>query len=530
MNNADAPFGSARFATEAEIRRAGMFRQTPDSLFLGFVGDRPLWYEGMGGMVTVAGARGGKLRDVLGYNTCSGIYAGSMIVLDMKGELSMVSQDQTPDGKFCITWNPAQHHGSVAHRINPPDSLRKGGPTLVSDLKVIAENMIPLSGSPQGQFFEGRAREYFEAVALTVVEKDGVLTLPGLYRAINLIPAGGDTWLDFAFDMSESAHESVRRIEAEIAAARDNPAGGFPGIQGEMFKAIACLSDPALMASVSPPYDFSMSDLTKGDQVYQVYLNVPAEFVEAWAPILKAIFTAGLIAKSRVPSAPRQTWVLDECAQLGAFPMVVKLFTYGAGIGIRPWAIFQSTKQMKALGPDAENIILSSAAVRQFFAVRDLETATTLSRMLGMETLSYEDERQSEQARHERHMAMRQMLEGGDPLEAVLSYEHAARREVLPARRGRSLMTPDEILNMPGDKQILFVDGVPHPIYADRRPYYEQRFMAGRYHPNPYHPPADKVRVKTLIGHGWKKVVREKVPGEFAHYPQYRDGFWSKVR
>ena len=74
------------------------------------------------------------------------------------------------------------------------------------------------------------------------------------------------------------------------------------------------------------------------------------------------------------------------------------------------------------------------------------------------------------------------------------------------------------------------MDGVSAAIHAGRKPYFEQRFMAGRYHPNPFHPPVDKVRVKTLFGHGWKKVVREPVLGEFAHYPQYRDGVWSKVR
>ncbi|SDF61725.1 type IV secretory system conjugative DNA transfer family protein [Thalassobaculum litoreum] len=530
MSNAESPFGSARFSNLDEIKRAGMIRQKPDSLFLGFYDGHPLFSDAEGGWLQAAGARGGKLRDVLGYNICSGIYAGSMLILDMKGELAMVSLDQTPDGKFCFYWNPDGLHGVISHRVNPVDPIRKDSRSLVSDVKVLAENMIPLSGSPAGEYFERRGREYFEALALAVTERDGVLTLPALYTVINLVVAAGEAWLNFAFEMHESGHENVRRIEKEIAEGRDNPTGGFQGILGELMKSVACLSDPQLMASVSPPFDFSLEDLIRSDQAYQIYLMVPPQYVEAWAPVLRALFTSGLIYKSRSPAAPRQTWVIDECAQLGAFPLVPKLFTYGAGIGIRPWAVFQSIKQMKALGPDADTIILSSAAVQQYFAVRDLETGATLSRMLGMETLSYEDERQSEEARHAREKAMRAIMDGGDPLDAALSYEHAARREALPAKRARSLMTPDEILNMPGDKQILFADGLAHPIYADRRPYYEQRFMAGRYHPNPYHPPADRVRVKTLFGHGWKKVVREPVPDEFAHYPQYRDGTWSKVR
>jgi len=478
----------------------------------------------------VAGARGGKLRDVLAYNICSGIHAGSMIVLDMKGELAMISLDLTPDGKFVFNWNPAGLHGLGCSRLNPLDFCHRDSRTLVSDVKVLAENLVPQSGSPQGDYFERRAREYLEGISLTSVDLNGVLTFPDLYRAINLIAIGGDEWLNFAFEMHESRHEIARRVEAEIAAGRENPSGGYHGILGELTKSVSCLSDPALMTSVSPPYDFSIADLSAGDQTYQVNLMVPPEMVSPWNPVVKAIFTAGMVYKSRAPSAPRQTWVLDECAQLGAFPLVVKLFTYGAGIGIRPCAVFQSAKQMKALGPDAETIIPSSAALSQFFAVRDLETASTLSKMLGMETLAYEDDMRSEQSRHKQHAAMQAVMNGGDPLQAIMDYGHAKRTQSLPTKRGRSLMTPDEILHMPDNKQILFVDGVGHPVLADRKPYYEQRFMAGRYHPNPYHPPADKVRVKTRFGHAWRDVIREPVPRAYAHFPQYRDGTWSKVK
>jgi type IV secretion system protein VirD4 len=66
-------------------------------------------------------------------------------------------------------------------------------------------------------------------------------------------------------------------------------------------------------------------------------------------------------------------------------------------------------------------------------------------------------------------------------------------------------------------------------MLAERAPYYEQAFMAGRYHPNPYHPPADRVRVKTRWGAVWRPVIHERVPQACAHYPQYADGYWSRI-
>lgn len=529
MDNAAHPYGSASFSTERDIARAGWFTQQPNSIFTGFFGKRCLWYSGRGGVLLTAGARGGKLKDLIAYFVCSGVYAHSMLILDMKGELAAISRNQTPDGKFCIYWNPASLHGLPRHRINPVDYLRADSRTLVSDTKVLAENMIASSGSANSDFFEGRAREFLEAIVLTLVRLKGVLTLPDLYHALNLIPGGGDAWLDFAFEMAESGFPISKRIEEEIASSRDDSTGGFRGILGELFKAFACLSDPTLLESVSPPFDFSMSQLCESDQAYQFYMMPPAEFVGAWGPVIKALFVAGMIYKARAPSAPQQTWILDECAQLGAFPLAVKLFTYGAGIGIRPYAVFQSANQMKALGPDAETIITSSAALRITFAVRDLETATTTSRMLGAQTLDYHDPKQRAQSRHAQQQAVQALMNGGDPFAAAMNLAHHGHAAELPSKRQRLLRTPDEVLNTPPNKMYLFSDELLHPVYADRRAYIDQAFMAGRYHPNPYHPPVDRVRVKTWLGHAWRRVITEPVPLRFAHYPQYSNGYWSRI-
>lgn len=522
-------FGSAAFADERDIAAAGMFKQQPNSLLIGFWGKRPLFYSGQGGLLLTAGARGGKLKDVLAYNVCAGVCFSTMVILDMKGELAEISQDQTPDCKFNFYWNPAGLHGRPQHRINPVDYIHIDSPSLVSDIKVFCENMIPLSGSAGALYFEQRAREMLEGIVLTLVALDGVLMLSRLYEVLNLIPGGGDAWLNFAFEMSQSQFSIAGRIEEEIANSRGSSSNGFQGIMGELFKGFACLSDPQLMASVSPPFDFSMSQLCASDQAYQLYLMPPAEFIDAWAPMIKAIFVGGMIYKARAPQAPQQTWILDECAQLGAFPLVPKLFTYGAGIGIRPWAVFQSTYQMKALGPDAENIITSSAALRSYFAVRDIESASAVSRMLGVQTLEYDDEHMQARAEHAKRQALQTMLNGGDPLSAGLTYAHHKQEAQMQTKQHRLLRTPDEVLNMPPDKQFIFTDALQKPIYADRRAYFEQRFMAGRFHPNPYHPPLDKVRVKTRFGHAWRSVIRKPVPQRYAHYPQYADGTCSKI-
>lgn len=526
-------FGSAGFASTRELDAAGFFRQSPTSLFVGFFEGKPLWYHGAGGLLLTAGARSGKLRDILAYNLCSGIYSGgSLLALDMKGELAAISQDQTPDGKFCAYWNPLGLHGLPQNRLNPVSYIRQGSRTFVSDVKVFTENMIPLSGSANGKYFELRARDIVEALILTLVEQHGVLTLPDLYRVINLIPGAGDAWLDFAFAMHTSSFDLARRVEEEINQSRqDSSSGGFQGILGEIFKAFSCLSDPVLLESVSPPYTFDCSALTDSHQRWQVYLMPPAEFVDAWAPVIKAIFVSAMIYKSRAPSAPQQTWILDECAQLNNFPLVVKLFTYGAGIGIRPWAVFQSTDQMNALGPNAKNIITSSAALQIYFALREISSAKDVSTMLGTQTLEFNDTLAQGQSRLAKGRILQSLLTGEDPLAAGMAFGHYKHAEVHRSKQMRPLQTPDEVLNARPDTAFIFTDAVQHPILAQRRPYYAQSFMAGRFHPNPYHPPRDRVSVTLPFGRSrWLQVRQERVPQRFAHFPQYASGQWSIVR
>lgn len=526
-------FGSAAFADARELAAADFFRQTPTSLLIGFHGGKPIWYDGAGGLLLTAGARSGKLRDILAYNLCSGIYAGgSLVVLDMKGELAAISQDQTPDGKYCAYWNPLGLHGLPQNRVNPVSYIRHGSPTLVSDIKVFAENMIPLSGSANGKYFEMRARDILEALILTLVEKNGALTLPDLYRVVNLIPSNNEEWLDFAYAMHTSAFPLARRVEEEINQSRkDTSTGGFQGILGEVFKGVSCLSDPVLLESVSPPFDFDLSALTDSGRRWQVYLMPPAEFVDAWSPVIKAIFVSAMIYKARAPSAPQQTWILDEAAQLDNFPLVVKLFTYGAGIGIRPWAVFQSTDQMAALGPHAKNIVTSSAALQIYFALREISSARDVSTMLGTQTLEFDDTLQQGQSRLAKGRILQSLMTGEDPLAAGIAFGHYRHAEVHRSKQPRALQTPDEILNARPDTAFIFGDSLQHPILAQRKAYYAQPFMAGRFHPNPYHPPADKVRVTLSLGRSrWLHVRREAVPRSFAHFPQYASGQWSIVR
>ncbi|WP_195819426.1 type IV secretory system conjugative DNA transfer family protein [Roseobacter sp. MH60115] len=532
-NNADDRFGSSNWARGHHLASAGLFDQHQTSIFVGYFKGRRVYFHGPAGMTITAGARAGKMRDVIARNLLSGTCQHSIIFLDLKGEGAYISQDQTRDGKYLGFWNPAGLHGLPQDRINFLAHMHIDSPTLVSDVKVFWENLIAPGNNFGSSYFKDRAREFGEALSLAICECGEELSFPRLYEAINLIPGGGDRWQDFAFHMSKSRFPNVRSIEEEIAEGRGQSGDGFRGILGELFRATACLSDPILMASVSPPYTLAMQDIVTGEQPWQFYLMPPAEFVQSWSPVIKSAFVSAMLLKSRAPTARRITFFLDECGQLGGengFPLVPRLFTYGAGIGIQPVAVFQSNGQMKGLGPGAKELIQSSSAATLMFAMRgDVESCQDCVARLGTQTLKYDDTLAQQRAAHQRNQALQSLIQGGDPLQAAFTMAQSGFEETHQTKQGRPLRTMDEAMNMPSDRAYFFHEDVPFPIELERSPYWQSRDLAGLYHPNPYHPPIDRVNVQTRWGQRMRRVITEPVPDYYAHLPQYRCGTWSYV-
>ncbi|WP_438729235.1 type IV secretory system conjugative DNA transfer family protein [Parasphingorhabdus sp. DH2-15] len=522
-------FGSAQLSGYNSINRAGYFEHRSNSLLVGFHNRKKLLANGMGGILTCAGARSHKLTSQISYNAlATGIYLQSALIFDPKGEIAAISQDQTEVGKFCIYFNPAFLHGLPQHRTSPVDHFTRDNPNLNNDVAAFLQNIKPLSGSSNGRFFEVGAQELLKETVLAIVELEGSITLPRIYDVINMIAANSEEWGDFAFCMNQSGNHRLVQFEKWLFESRETQGNGFQGILAEAKQALACLSDPMLRAALSPPFTASLADLC-GNQPYHFYIMAPAEYLQYWAPVIKAFFICARHYKAKAPGAPQQTWVIDEAAALGAFPMLTEMYTLGAGIGIRPWAIYQSPAQMKATGKDAEIIIPSSAAVQCYYGIRHIDTAKHVSDILGAQTLEYDDNLRQHQAMLARERAISDMMNGGDPISAGQQYAHYEYAAQHRSKQKRALMDPAEVLGLPDDKMIIKADGLAHCILADRKPYYEQRWMAGTYHPNPYHPPADNVRVKTLFGHKWLDVRTGPVPSRYAHYPQYESGTWSYV-
>ena len=521
--NSEHRFGSARWADEAEIRRAGLFGEK--GLPLGFSRNSLLRLHSDAPLITFGGAGSGKLRDLLAYVLCL-CPAEPMLILDPRGELYAVSiLGLAAAGTYCFAWDPLRLTGAPQHSCNPLDILKLDSPNFHADCKFIFEGLIPMPPGVSQPYFILRAREWVESIAKVCVEHWGYVSLPMLYQVINWIEGDGLKWADFLEVMLRSRFAEARRTASEMLTKQQDSQREFGSVMGEIYAYTSFLADPALSAALEGG-DFSLKDLTRHNPITRIHLNVPAEYLGIWSPVIRIFFTVASLYKGRALEAPRVNFIIDEAGQLGRFEALKRSFTFDRGKGVRTWALFQAVSQIiENFEPSAVQTFLGSAQVRQFFGVRDFETAELVSKMLGDQTLEYDDLNYQQEARRYRMDAMRHAFSGGDPFEKAFEYQHYGKSAQRKTKQARPLMEPDEILNMPEHEQILFISGKNlHPLRVNKHPYYERKEMAGRFLPNPNHPPNDQVKVATSFGSKSVRVIEDTVPDKYAGFPQYAHG------
>jgi len=450
-------FGSASWADERQMRDAGLFGS--DGLPIGFYRGRLLRLPGDAPMITIGGAGSGKLRDVIGH-VFGSLGQHSMIVLDPRGEIAATFMPALAHaGLEGYLWNPYGLHGLPQHRCNPLDPIIPSAPTFHADCKLVARSLVTVTSRAEGKYFEQRACAWTEALIKRIAEASGSVSLPALMSVVNLIESGDRGWADFVEGMTQSAFDDVRRTAGEMLTKQQDSPREFGSIMGELYASLSALDDPTLAGSLGHA-EFSLASLCSSGPPKIVFLMLPAEYLHQCGAVLRLFFTAAQLYKSRAPGSRRLVMLIDEAAQLGGFSALPQLYTYARGIGIIPCTYWQDIGQIASNhGLTAIQTFLGSSRMRQFFGVRDYQTAQLISNMLGTETLEYDDARMQEAARLQKRQAVQRVLGGEDMFTAMMDAAHYAKAAQMRSKQARKLRTEDEILSLDGDRQILFVAG-----------------------------------------------------------------------
>ncbi|MEL7444799.1 MAG: type IV secretory system conjugative DNA transfer family protein, partial [Pseudomonadota bacterium] len=439
--------GSARFANRKELKK----HQGGDGLLIGrnpHTG-RLLRYDGPAHLITLAPTRAGKgvgtvIPNLLGVDR-------SVLVIDPKGENARIAGEARRRLGTTHVLDPFEVSGMPSAAYNPLDRLTPDSLDLGEDAASLTEALVM---DPPGQVSEAHWNEEAKAILGGLImfcvchEERDRRTLATVREYLTLPPEKLRALLELMQD-SDAASGLIARAANRFLGKADREAAS---VMSNAQRHTHFLDSPRI-AKVTSRSDFQFSDLRH--RITSVFLVLPPNRMDAYSRWLRLLVSQALqdIARDAEASVGAQgasqrlkapaLFLLDEFAALGRLEAVERAMGLMAGYGLQLWPILQDMSQLKDLYGDRANTFIANAGVQQVFGVNDFETAKWLSQMIGQETTGFQTD----------------------------SYKPGDNPSFSNNLTGRDLLTPDEIMQMPPNVQLLRVQGQPSAL-AQKLRYY----------------------------------------------------------
>ncbi len=449
LKNAET-YGSARWATEKEVRAAGLLG--PNGVVLGRLGIHYLRHDGPEHVLCYAPTRSGKGVGLVVPTLLT--WPASAIVHDIKGE------------NWQLTAGFRSHHGQVllfdptnaaSTAYNPLLEVRRGQ-WEVRDVQNVADVLVDPEGSLEKRnHWEKTSHALLVGAILHVLYAEPDKTLAGVAAFLSDPARTIEQTLAAMMATPHLGEAGVHPVVASAARELLNKSENErSGVLSTAMSFLGLYRDP-VVAQVTRRCEWRISDLVEGEKPVTLYLVVPPSDISRTKPLIRLILnqigrrlTEDLNARQ---SRHRLLLMLDEFPALGRLDFFESALAFMAGYGLKSFLIAQSLNQIeRAYGPN--NAILDNCHVRVSFATNDERTAKRVSDALGTAT------------------EMRAMKNyAGHRLSPWLGHLMVSRSET-----ARQLLTPGEIMQLPADDEIVMVAGV-HPIRAKKVRYFkDQRF------------------------------------------------------
>lgn len=465
FSGADDSHGSARFASRKELKKL----EGDTGLLIGrnpHTG-RLLRYDGPAHLLTLAPTRAGKGVGTVIPNLL--LAERSVLVIDPKGENARIAGEARERFGTVHVLDPFEVTGMASAAYNPLDRLTPDSLDLGEDAASLADALVM---DPPDQVSEAHWNEEAKAILSGLImfcvcheEKDR-RSLATVREYLTLPPDRLRALIDLMQD-SDAAGGLIARAANRFAGKADREAASVLSSAQRHTHFL----DSARIARCMARSDFAFSDLRH--RTTTVFLVLPPNRLDTYSRWLRLLVSQALqdIArdaevsatlaqpqnasdggteglKASNPTMGPALFLLDEFAALGRLEAIERAMGLMAGYGLQLWPILQDMSQLNALYGKRAGTFVANAGVQQVFGVNDLETAQWLSRMIGQETAGY-------QTRN---------FKPGD----VPSTSHNV--------TGRDLLTPDEIMQVHPDNQLLRVQGQRTAVARKLRYYADPEF------------------------------------------------------
>lgn len=463
----DFVFGSARFATLADARAAGLIGEAGIRLGKWRYLDRdearqngereePIHYTGERHLLTIAPTRAGKGVSTIIPNLLT--FPGSTIVIDPKGENAKITLDQRATFGRALALDPWGITGKEAVGFNPLDILTADSPTLIEDALLIADALVIPDTGGQSSFWSDQARAFIMGFLLHIATDPEEAERRHFGRLRDMLSASPDEFAEIGIAMARSADPAVRAAAARIVSQNDEVRASIISTaqQNTHF-----LDSPALRRSLEQS-GFQFADL-KGEQPVSVYIVLPVDRLGTYSRWLRLLIALAIAQLARIErKTPRPVlFMLDEFAQLGRLQVIEEAYGLMAGMGLQLHAIVQDLSQLNRLYPDSWQTFLANAGAIQVFGTRDLHTAEYFSKMLGQTTAQVHSYSFSQG----RSSGSSTSFGGGGSSSTNSGTNSGESWSRAPT--ARPLLFPDELMRMDREAQILFIENA-HSILGNK--------------------------------------------------------------
>jgi type IV secretion system protein VirD4 len=448
-------YGSARWATRREIRKAGLFKHR--GVVLGRMGRRYLCHDGPEHVLLVGPTRSGKGVGTLIPSLL--IWRESALVLDPKdGENYDVTAGWRAGLGPVHAFTPMR---SPHTRINVLTSVRVKTPQEFGDAHLISQSL----GAPEKMSRENQTSLHFRELA-DLLRTTGILhvlytsrrkSLPGVW---DFFTQQHESLSDALKAMSTTAHvsagvhqgiSSMTRVIKNITGDRE-----LSSVWTTTIRPLVLYSDP-MVAKSTDESDLDFNDLQYGSTPVSLYLIAPSPLaLERLHPLYRVILDA---AMTRLMEHKVRTWksrllnLCDELPWYGYTRAIEKGIAVQAGYGMKDLLVTQDLESLWDVY-GGHSAIWGNCHVKIFHTPDNDLTAKRISEnLLGSGTVETPVAQQS----------------------PVLGW----RRSVSLGHHGRPLLTPDELMDLPPIQEIIRLGGIK-PILAAKCDYRNDRAFADR--------------------------------------------------
>ncbi len=457
-------YGSARWASDGEIRRAGLTRDA--GIFLGRKGRQYLRHDGPEHVMAFAPTRSGKGVGLVVPTLLS--WTGSTVVHDIKGENWQLTAGWRGQFSHALLFNPTD---TASAKYNPLLEVRRGEHE-VRDVQNIADILVDPEGALERRnHWEKTSHSLLVGAILHILYADEEKTLARVATFLS------DPQRPFAAtlkQMMSTNHlgtvEEPKVHPVVASAAREvlnKSANERSGVLSTAMSFLGLYRDPTV-AEVTSRCDWRIADLVEAAHPVSLYLVIPPSDISRTKPLIRLILnqigrrlTEKLDDHRSTVRRHQLLMMLDEFPALGRLDFFETSLAFMAGYGVRAFLIAQSLNQIEKAYGD-HNSILDNCHVRVAFATNDERTARRISDALGVAT---------------EQRAMRNYA--GHRLAPWLAHVMVSRQET-----ARPLLTQGEVMQLDPKDELVLVSGMA-PIRAKKLRYYEDALFKARLLPPP---------------------------------------------